>query len=129
MEKIIPEFLVEKIRNQYNSEEANLILEGLKKDKKTTFRVNKLKSNFEEIEKILQYNNIKFEKKKFYDDAFILEENSEEIIRKLEIYKDGKMYLQSLSSMLPVKILEPNEKENILDMCAAPRWENYTNCQ
>ena len=129
MEKIIPEFLVKKIKNQYNNEEADLILDGLKKDKKTTFRVNRLKSNVQEIEKILNDNNIKFEKIDFYDDAFILDENSEELIRKLDIYKEGKIYLQSLSSMIPVIVLEPKEKENILDICAAPRRKNNTNCK
>ena len=36
------------------------------------------------------------------------------------MYKNGEIYLQSLSSMLPPLILEPREKENILDMTAAP---------
>ena len=29
-------------------------------------------------------------------------------------------YLQSLSSMIPALIVNPGEKENILDMCSAP---------
>ena len=41
-------------------------------------------------------------------------------ITAFSMYKDGHIYLQSLSSMLPVLALEPSEKENILDMCAAP---------
>ena len=44
----------------------------------------------------------------------------EEEIRKLEIYENGEIYLQSLSSMLPPIILEPKAGENILDMTAAP---------
>ena len=39
---------------------------------------------------------------------------------RLDIYKDGKIYLQSLSSMLPPIILEPQEGKDILDMAAAP---------
>ena len=38
----------------------------------------------------------------------------------LKIYEEGKIYLQSLSSMLPPIILEPKENEDILDMAAAP---------
>ena len=41
-------------------------------------------------------------------------------IRELEIYNNGEIYLQSLSSMLPPIILSPKENENILDMAAAP---------
>lgn len=126
MEKIIPEFLIQKISNQYNPEETDLILEGLKKNKKTTFRVNKIKSSVQEIEENLRKNNIQFSKIDFIQDAFILE-NAEKI-RELDIYIDGKIYMQSLSSMLPVFILEPKERENILDMCSAPRWKNNSNC-
>ena len=74
------------------------ILSGLVK-KKTTFRVNNLKSNKEEIESILNSNNIKYSKADFYDDAFILETDIN--LRELDIYKEGKIYVQSLSSMLP----------------------------
>ena len=44
----------------------------------------------------------------------------EEEIKKLEIYINGEIYLQSLSSMLPPIVLEPKAGENILDMAAAP---------
>ena len=36
------------------------------------------------------------------------------------MYENGEIYMQSLSSMLPPIVLEPKEKENILDMTAAP---------
>lgn len=38
----------------------------------------------------------------------------------MEIYKNGEIYLQSLSSMLPPIILDPKEGTDILDMAAAP---------
>ena len=45
---------------------------------------------------------------------------NENDIKKLDIYKTGKIYLQSLSSMLPPLLLKPNKGEDILDMAAAP---------
>ena len=45
---------------------------------------------------------------------------NENDIQKLDIYKEGKIYLQSLSSMLPPIFLDPKEGEDILDMAAAP---------
>ena len=41
-------------------------------------------------------------------------------IKQLDIYKNGEIYLQSLSSMIPPLILSPQKDENILDMAAAP---------
>lgn len=120
MEKIVPEFLIEKLESQYEKEDVEKIVNGLKEAKKTTFRVNKIKSNVNEIENVLKENNISFSKPDFYEDAFILDENSENKIKSLDIYESGKIYLQNLSAMMPVLVLEPKEKENILDMCAAP---------
>jgi 16S rRNA C967 or C1407 C5-methylase (RsmB/RsmF family) len=93
------------------------ILDGLV-PKKTTFRVNNLKSDVEEIEAILNSNNIKYNKVDFFQDAFILEDDID--IRELDIYKEGKIYVQSLSSMLPPLYFDYKEKDSIIDMAAAP---------
>ena len=93
------------------------ILDGLV-PKKTTFRVNNLKSDVEEIKDILNSNNIKYNKVDFFQDAFILEDDID--IRELDIYKEGKIYVQSLSSMLPPLYFDYKEKDSIIDMAAAP---------
>ncbi|MBE6149908.1 MAG: RsmB/NOP family class I SAM-dependent RNA methyltransferase [Firmicutes bacterium] len=113
----IPDFFKEMLLNSYDIENVNNIVNGLIK-KKTTLRVNKIKSNIEEIKEILNNENIKYKTVSFYKDALILEE--EDKIRTLRIYKEGKIYLQSLSSMIPPIILEPKENDRILDMTAAP---------
>lgn len=114
------EFLIEKLKTTYGESKINEILDGLSLAKKTSFRVNTIKSSIDEIEKILIENSIKYEKYKDLDNVILLEPNSEDLLSKLDIYKDGKIYLQSISSMMPVYVLEPKENENILDMCAAP---------
>ena len=128
MEKSVPNFFTEKLIEQYGEEIEEKIINGLKQNRKTTFRVNRIKSDCKEIEMILNENKIDFSKADFYEDSFILEENSEEKLKKLDIYESGKIYLQSLSSMMPVLVLEPKEKENILDMCSAPRRKDESNC-
>ena len=128
MEKSVPNFFTERLIEQYGEEVAEKIINGLKQNRKTTFRVNRIKSDCKEIENVLNENKIDFSKTDFYEDSFILEENSEEKLKKLDIYESGKIYLQSLSSMMPVLVLEPKEKENILDMCSAPRRKDESNC-
>ena len=56
----------------------------------------------------------------WYKDALIIENVREDKIKKLDIYENGEIYMQSLSSMLPAIILNPKKDENILDMTAAP---------
>lgn len=41
-------------------------------------------------------------------------------IKGTRAFYDGKIYLQSIASMLPVLVLEPQSGETILDICAAP---------
>ena len=114
------EFLLEKLKATYDESKINEIIKGLNLTKKTSFRVNTIKSSVEEVEKVLNENGITYEKFKGIDYIFLLAPNSEDLLSKLDIYKDGKIYIQSISSMLPVYVLDPRENENILDMCAAP---------
>ncbi len=116
----IPMYLFEKIKEQYGDEIANNIIEGYKKVRKTTLRVNTLKTNVKSICEELEKNNIKYKTVLWSNEALIIENVTENEIKQLEIYEDGKIYLQSLSSMLPPIILNPRQGEDILDMAAAP---------
>lgn len=116
----LPEFLIEKLTNQYGEDIKNQIIEGYSKKRFTTFRVNTIKATVEEIEEVLKQKEISFDKVSWSKDVFILKENDESDVEALDIYKEGKIYLQSLSSMLPPIILEPQECKDILDMAAAP---------
>ncbi len=116
----IPLFLIDNLKEQYGEKLCNEILEGYKSNRKTTFRVNTLKSNNEEVVNELEKNNIKYSNVSFYSNAFIVENANEDQIRNLDIYTEGKIYMQSLSSMLPPIILNPIPENDILDMTAAP---------
>lgn len=118
--KNIPAFLKEKLKKQFGEELSNKIIDGYSTNRVTSFRVNNLKSNYEKIEEILKENNIDYKKPEWSKDAFIVENDMQSIIEELDIYKNGEIYIQSLSSMLPPIILDPKEGEDILDMTAAP---------
>lgn len=114
----LPDFLKEKIINQYGKDLREKIFNGYVK-KKTTLRINTLKSTKNKVIEELEKNKIEFESVLWNENALIIN-NNEEIVRNLNIYINGEIYLQSLSSMLPPIILEPKSEENILDMTAAP---------
>lgn len=107
----------------------------------TTFRVNTIKakknsfvipdytdtkkhyepaSGKEEIIEVLNQNGFKFERVQWYKDAFILKNKTKRELTDLDIYKDGKIYIQSLASMVPPLILEPQPGDKVLDLTAAP---------
>ena len=117
---MVPEFLIEMLEKQYGENLTKNIIEGYGVKRKVTFRVNTLKANNNDVEKILEKYGIEYRKVSFYSDAFIIENVRENEIRDLDIYKNGEIYMQSLSSMLPPIILNPKENMDILDMTAAP---------
>ena len=120
MEKQIPQFFKEILLAQYGEEQTNKILDGYSKQRLVTLRINKIKSNKENIKNKLQEVGIETEDVSWNKDALIIKSVREEEIKKLDIYEKGEIYLQSLSSMLPPIVLEPKPGENILDMAAAP---------
>lgn len=129
MEKIenIPVFLQNMLMSQYGDDITSKIIEGYKQTRPVSLRVNTLKTTVDHIKQVLTEEKIAFHRVSWSNEAFLLENISENKIRELEIYKQGYIYLQSLSAMLPAIILNPKAGENILDMAAAPRWKNISN--
>ena len=116
---MIPDFLKNKLLSQYGEELTTKIIEGYQNSRVVSLRINTIKSSKEEITTILNENNISYENISWYDNALVVNTN-EDTLRELDIYKEGKIYLQSLSSQLPPLFLSPKENEMILDMAAAP---------
>ena len=119
MPEIIPQFLKEMLVNQYGQETTEKIIKGYVK-KVVTIRVNTIKTDKQEIINKLKNAQIEFDEIEYNNNALIIRNKNEEDLRKLDVYENGEIYMQSLSSMLPPIVLEPREKENILDMTAAP---------
>ena len=120
MENKVPDFLYNMLIEQYGEEVSNKIIDGFGQNRKLTLRINKLKTTVENVKKVLTDLNIKFSEVSWSEEALIIEGTTKQEILELEIYKNGEIYLQSLSSMIPALILNPQANENILDMAAAP---------
>ena len=114
------EFLEEMLEKQYGEEKTKEIINGYQTKRKTTLRINTIKGNIEEIKNKLEKSKIEYEEVPWSKEALIIKNADEKSIQEMEIYQDGKIYMQSLSSMLPPIILEPKEGIDILDMAAAP---------
>lgn len=115
-----PDFLIDMLKKQYGEEITNKIIDGYSKKRVVTLRVNTIKANLEKVENELKEKQIEYERVLWSSDALIIKNVRESDIENLEIYKNGEIYLQSLSSMLPPIILNPKENYDILDMAAAP---------
>lgn len=110
----------ERLEKIYGEKVAKNILFSFCEEKPTTFRANTLKITAEELAKRLTANNIQFQKVSWWENAFILEDGTLRDLTELDFYKEGYIYVQSLSSMIPPLVLEPKKGERILDIAAAP---------
>ncbi len=86
----------------------------------TSFRVNTIKATREEVMQTLRDANVSTQQIPWYKDAFILKNKSKRELMELPIYTDGKIYIQSLASMVPPLVLDPKPGETVLDLTAAP---------
>lgn len=116
----LPEYLRQSLCRQYGDETAEQIAQGMAEKRRTSLRVNTLKSDAGTVAEQLTAAGIAFEKAPFSEDAFLLTEAREKDIWALPMYEKGEVYLQSLSSMLPPLALAPQPGTDILDMAAAP---------
>ncbi len=116
---MIPNIIKEKLTNEYGEELYNKIEEYFVK-KPLTIRINNIKTTKQKIIKILKENNITYKEISWYDNALIIQNKIEQELKELDIYKDGYIYFQSLSSQIPPIIVNPKDDETILDMTAAP---------
>ena len=118
----LPRFMVDTVAGAYTPADAELVIEGFgaAATRPVTLRANTLKATAEDIAAALDAADIAHRPVAWYPDAFILPEAQVSDLWDLDIYRDGKIYLQSLSSMMPPLVLGAQAGEDILDMCAAP---------
>lgn len=121
----LPIDFINELNNDFTERNVDKILTGMSEERYTTFRVNYLKSNEVEVEDELVKNGLEFEKVRitesnFNFNAYVIYNKNEKDLSKLKIYEDGKIYVQSISSMIPPIILRPEPGERVLDMAAAP---------
>lgn len=114
----LPQEFLLKLKAIYPSSYTRIASTFLTK-KNTTFRINYLKTDLRDLRKLLVNQRVKYNELTFPEGAFLLKTPLREF-QKTEIYKNGLVYVQNLSSMLPVLCLEPENKDKILDLCAAP---------
>ena len=118
----LPRFMVDSVAGAYTPADAELVIEGFgaAAARPVTLRANTLKATAEDIAAALDAAGIAHRSVAWYQDAFILPDAQVSDLWDLDIYRDGKIYLQSLSSMMPPLVLGAQSGEDILDMCAAP---------
>jgi tRNA (cytosine49-C5)-methyltransferase len=115
----IPEEFVVSLAEAYGQSLADDIVGTLSR-KPTTFRVNSILSSHDEVVSELRRSGFEFDTVPWHDDVFILRNKTKRELIDSPLYESGRIYVQSLASMIPPIILAPMPGESVLDLTAAP---------
>lgn len=85
----------------------------------TAFRINYLKTDLTQLRRQLYEEKVKFRELDYPCGAFLLKSSLRDF-QNSDIYRNGMVFVQNISSMIPPVILNPGNSEKILDLCAAP---------
>jgi NOL1/NOP2/sun family putative RNA methylase len=120
MRRRLPAEFIEGLYGLFSQSVAERILKGMGERRSTTLRANILKADGAEILRFLHDGHIKYRRPPWYTDAFVLAELDERDVGKWDLYLDGRIYVQGLSSMVPALALAPKPGDRVLDLAAAP---------
>ncbi len=111
----------------YGEKITETILKSLSGRPNLTARVNTLKTTPDELIKALKSEGINALKSPVDDNALILSKTGS--IENLKSFKNGGFYIQDLSSQLCAKVLSPEPRDIMLDVCSAPGGKAFTCAQ
>eukprot|EP00960_Hanusia_phi_P056047 763138-Hanusia_phi.AAC.1 len=117
-----PEWIVKEWVKRYGKEEAKKLLSWNNSPATMFARVNRIKSTGQTVRKLWEHEPITFR------DVNVDWCNSEDLaeikvtapVQTLESFKRGFFYVQDPSTLLSVKVLDPQPGDSILDLCSAP---------
>jgi len=113
-----PEWMVERWLHNYGIDDTVKICKYNNLSSKLTIRINTLKISKEKLKEFFNENNISFTDDRIVNNCLILHQKGD--IKEIPGFREGYWLIQSESSSLISIVLDPKEKENILDLCAAP---------
>lgn len=122
-----PRELVALWLKSYGENAAVKILENLSGRPQLTARVNTLKTTSDELKVQLESEGITADLSTVVDNALVLKNTGS--IERTKAYKEGRFYIQDVSSQLCVKALNPQPRDIMIDVCSAPGGKSFTSAQ
>ncbi len=114
----VPEWMVQRIMDQYGTEACEKILEAFLQPHPTSVQVDTDRISMDEITESLKQQGITVKKNEQVERALFL--SGYEALDEIEEFEDGLLYVQDTASMLAVELAAPKEGDQVIDVCAAP---------
>lgn len=116
----LPQAFVERMRQIVPEERFASCLQSFSEPSVVGARVNTLLARREEVFEQLRYSGFTLHHVTWYADAFWVPPDQRDALLASHWVREGLVYVQNLSSLLPPLMLSPKPGERVLDLCAAP---------
>jgi 16S rRNA (cytosine967-C5)-methyltransferase len=113
-----PEWIVEKWLGEYGFEFTEQLLNANNQVPHFTVRINRLKTNKEDLVKVLEQEGIEYSEGIYNKEALYIKGTSS--IENKASFQQGLYQIQDESSMLAGLVLNPQPGDLVLDVCSAP---------
>ena len=116
----LPSLFCDRFQKIIPPEHLESTLKSFSRKKVLSARVNTLKTRVDEAHSYLKSLGIAFETIPWFQEALKFKNVALKELEEIGLLKKGLIYIQSLSSMIPALVLNPQKEDKVLDMCAAP---------
>lgn len=114
----MPLWIIKYLNDSYGKTYTDKFLKSLNKERNLSIRINKAKTDKNELKKLLKDRGYILEDSKISDLSLIVK--NPKGLASTDEFKKGLFTIQSEGSIKVCEILNPRKNSNILDMCAAP---------
>lgn len=121
-----PKWLIKHFIDSYSMQNAIKILDSMSGRPPLIVRVNTLKNTTDDLMQILKSEGINSERTVLKD---ALEIDSINSISETKAFKEGRFHVQDLASQICCEILNPEEGQSVIDVCAAPGGKTFNIAQ
>ncbi|MDH5326340.1 MAG: RsmB/NOP family class I SAM-dependent RNA methyltransferase [Gammaproteobacteria bacterium] len=116
----LPEAFVARLQHIVPENRFEPILQSFSYTRPLQLRINTLRAQRDTVLAALNAANVPSQTLAWQTDALLVATEFREAVLRSELYQEGLIYSQSLSSQLAPLILNPQPGEEVLDLCAAP---------
>ena len=116
----LPKEFIERLRQIIPDAHWDAVWNSFHTDKPLVLRINTLRTDKNTVENVLSELAIPFQRIAWKNDALLVPLEFRSRVLNNDIYQQGLLYSQNLSSQVAPIVLNPQPGEEILDMCAAP---------
>lgn len=119
-----PEDIVKLWLDSYPENEVEELLKSFMGRPELSVRINTLKTTKEKLVTELKALGVKTENSPFSENALLISATGS--VEGLVPFKEGKMYVQDISSVICSELVNPKAGEKIADVCAAPGSKSFS---